>query len=72
MLDSSVDEYVIEYRAPDVSAAWSTRYELDYTHTSGTIMGLQAGTEYEFRIRVETAAGYSAHSNTITVNTDLF
>lgn len=65
-----MDEYVIEYRAPDETAAWSVRYELDYTQTTGTIVGLESGTMYEFRIRVETAAGYSAHSNVVTAVTN--
>ena len=72
MLDSSVDEYVIEYRAPSITAAWSVRYELDYTLTAGTIKGLNSGTVYEFRIRVETAAGYSSHSNVITATTNSY
>lgn len=70
MLDSSVDEYIIEFRAPSISVAWDRMYELDYSHTSGTITGLHMGTEYEFRIRVETAGGYSAHSNTVIAKTD--
>jgi len=72
MLDTSVEEYVIEYRAPSRTAAWNARYELDYTKTTGTIMGLESGIEYEIRIRVDTAAGYSAHSESITVITNLY
>ena len=70
MLDSSVDEYIIEFRAPSKSAAWNRMYELDFSHTTGIITGLRMGTEYEFRLRVETAAGYSAHSDLVTAKTD--
>ena len=69
MLDSSVDEYIIEYRNPAKSEAWDRRYELDYSLTSGIITGLDSGAEYEFRIRVETAGGYSAHSSTVVGKT---
>jgi len=62
MLYPSVEEYIIEYRAPSHTTAWSRAYELDNTYTTGTITGLTMGTEYEFRLRVETAGGYSAHS----------
>ena len=72
MLDSSVEEYVIEYRAPDKTVAWNVRYELDYTQNTGTIVGLESGTMYEFRIRIETAAGYSAHSNVVTAITNSY
>ena len=70
MLDSSVDEYIIEFRAPSKSAAWNRMYELDYSHNTGTITGLDIGTEYELRLRAETAAGYSAHSDVVIAKTD--
>lgn len=70
MLDSNVEEYIIEYRAPSKSTAWDRKYELDYTQTNGTISELDMGTEYEFRLRVETAGGYSAHSDTVIAKTD--
>ena len=70
MLDSSVDEYIIEYRAPTKNVAWDRKYEIDYSVTSGTITGLDIGTEYEFRLRVDTAGGYSAHSNTVVAKTN--
>ena len=70
MLDSSVDEYIIEFRAPSKSVAWDRMYELDYSHNTGTITGLDMGTEYEFRLRAETAAGYSAHSEVVISKTD--
>ena len=74
MLDSEVDDYIIEYRAPIASrtAAWDRMYALDYTQTTGTITGLDSGTEYDFRLRVETAAGYSAHSDIVTAKTDFW
>ena len=72
MLDSQVDDYIIEYRDPSKSVAWDRMYELDYTETTGTITGLKPGTEYEFRLRVETAAGYSAHSDIVIGKTDFW
>ena len=70
MLDStSVEEIIIEFRAPSKSVAWDRMYELDSSQTTGTITGLDVGTKYEFRIRAETGAGYSAHSNVLEVET---
>lgn len=68
-LGSSVDEYIIEYRAPSKSSGWEKRYELDNVITSGIITGLDMGTKYEFRLRVDTDGGYSAHSETVTAKT---
>ena len=70
MLDSSVEEYIIEFRAPSISAAWDRMYEIEPSHTTGTITGLNMGTYYEFRIRAETDAGYTAHSNDLQVKTE--
>ena len=68
ILDFSVDECVIEYRIPIKSTAWERRYDLDYNLNNAIITGLDTGTEYEFRLRVETVSG-SAHSNTVVVKT---
>ena len=67
-MDFSVDECVIEYRIPIKSTVWERRYDLDYNLNNAIITGLDTGTEYEFRLRVETVSG-SAHSNTVVVKT---
>lgn len=68
-MGTAVDEYIIEYRDVSKSVAWDRLYELDNTITTGIITGLDMGTEYEFRLRAETDAGYTAHSDTVTART---